>query len=102
MVDTVQWGYIALSGIGGRWPEFSEPVLQYIQVYSKVGVYRSVHISTSSFVSAKYKCTRILDSVTMGICPEESFSPCEFVHEETRDGKKELDDIDNKFDEQLN
>ena len=25
--------------------------------YSKVGVYRSVHISTRGFVSAQYKCT---------------------------------------------
>ena len=38
--------------------------------YSKVGVYRSVHISKRGFVSAQYKCTEFLDSVTIGICPE--------------------------------
>ena len=61
---------IALSGIGQCLAEFSEPVLQYRQVFSKVGVYRSVHISTRGFVSAQYKCTEFLDPVTMRICPE--------------------------------
>ena len=28
LVDAVEWGYIALSGIGQCWSEFSEPVLQ--------------------------------------------------------------------------
>ena len=41
-----------------------------VLVYSKVGVYRIVHISTIGFVSAHYKCTEFLDPVTIWICPE--------------------------------
>ena len=37
VVDTDQWGYIALSGIGRSCPEFRKPVLQYRKVYSKGG-----------------------------------------------------------------
>ena len=36
-----------------------------VGVYSKVGVYRSVHISTRGFVSAQYKCTEFLDPGNM-------------------------------------
>ena len=42
--------------------------------YSKVGVYRSVHISTRGFVSAQYKCTEFLDPVNIGICPEKIYT----------------------------
>ena len=60
----------------------------------------TVHISTRGFVSAQYKCTEFLDSVTMGICPEKNpFDHVSLSDEESRDVKKELDDIDNKFDE---
>ena len=65
-------------------------------MYSKVGVYRSVHISTRGFVSAQYKCTEFLDPVTMGICPKNPFDHVSLSEEEARDVKKELDDIDNK------
>ena len=40
--------------------------------YSKVGVYRSVHISKRGFVGAEYKSTQFLDPVTIGICPEKN------------------------------
>ena len=63
-------------------------------------MYRSVHISTRGFVSAQYKCNEILDPVTMGICPEKNpFDHVSLSNEETRDNKKELDDIENKFDD---
>ena len=38
--------------------------------YSKVGVSRSVYISTRGFVSAQYKCTEFLNPGTTGIRPE--------------------------------
>ena len=41
--------------------------------YSKVGVYRSVHISTRGFASAQYKCTEFSDPLTIGICPEQIY-----------------------------
>ena len=42
----------------------------------------------------------LLDPVTMGICQEKnSFDHVSLSDEETRDVKKELDDIYNKFDE---
>ena len=62
-------------------------------------MYRSVHGSRRGFVSAQYKCTEILDPVTMGICPKNTFDHVSFSEGEARDIKKELDDIDNKFDE---
>ena len=62
-------------------------------------MYRSVHGSTRGFVSAQYKCTEFLDPVTMGICPKNPFDHVSLSKEEARDVKKELDDIDNKFDE---
>ena len=41
-----------------------------------------------------------LDPVTMGICPEKNpFDHVSLSDEESRDVKKELDDIDNKFDD---
>ena len=42
--------------------------------YSKVCVYRSVHISTRGFVSVQYKCTEFLDPVTIWICPEKIYT----------------------------
>ena len=48
LVDAVESGYPALSGIGRRLPELSEPVIQKRQVYSKVGVYRIVYSQVNS------------------------------------------------------
>ena len=42
---------------------------------------------------------RFLDPVTMEICPKNLFDHVSLSEEEARDVKKELDDIDNKFDE---
>ena len=42
--------------------------------YSKVCVYKSVHISTRGFVSAQYKCREFLDPVNIGICPENFYT----------------------------
>ena len=60
----------------------------------------TVHISTRDFVSAQCKCTEFVDPGTMGICPEKNpFDHVSLSDEETRDVKKKLDDIDNKFDD---
>ena len=43
-------------------------------------------------------CTEFSNSGTTGICPEKNpFDHVSLSDEETRDVKKELDDIDNKF-----
>ena len=43
-------------------------------------------------------CTEFLNPGTTGICPERNpFDHVSLSDEETRDVKKELDDIDNKF-----
>ena len=66
---------IWLSGLVWYWS-----TLAWVQwTGSTVDVYRSVHGTTRGFVSAQYKCTELLDPVTMGICPKKSFWPCDFV-----------------------
>ena len=47
----------------------------------------------------KLKLKGVLHPVTMGICPKNPFDHVSLSEEEARDVKKELDDIDNKFDE---
>ena len=47
-----------------------------------------------------YKCTVLLDPVTMGICPKQSpFDHASLSNEESSNFEKELDEIDKKFNE---
>ena len=58
-------------------------------------MYRNVHGSTRGFVSAQVY--RIVRSSDHGDLSQKSFDHVSLSEEETRDIKKELDDIDNKF-----
>ena len=51
-------------------------------------------------ISTPYKCTELLDPVTMGICQEKNLCDHKSLsNEETRNITKELDETDKKNDE---
>ena len=58
--------------------------------YSKIGVYRSVHISKRGFVSTQYKCTKFLNPVTLGMDRKKLHRAKYIYSVQLCDGSKEM------------